>query len=107
MEEIDFHCSAGDSGDAGLYRHRRRNCAASVELAAAVALRLAPDHLLASAWTSCAVPDPLRRTWTPPFRSLQFPPSHGRALWAHDAGRARTIPATLPRTLRRALGLRP
>ena len=32
-----------------------------------------------------ALPDPVRRIWTPWFRSLQFPPSHGRALGAHDA----------------------
>ena len=57
---------------------------AAVELAAAAALRLAPDYLLASAWNSGAVPDPLRRIWAPRFQSLQFPPSHGRALGAHD-----------------------
>ena len=34
---------------------------APVELAAAAALRLAPDHLLASARAAGAVPDPLRR----------------------------------------------
>src|SRR6266852_718266 len=100
IEETDFHCSAGDSGDSGICRHRRRNSAAPVELAAAAALRLAPDHLLASAWTSGAVPDPLRRIWISRFRSLQYPPSHGTALQAHDAGRAGTIPATHARTLR-------
>src|SRR5712692_8392486 len=99
IEETDFHCSAGDSGDSGICRHRRRNSTAPVELAAAAALRLAPDHLLASAWTSGAVPDPFRRIWMAPFRSPQFPPSHERPLRAHDAGRAATIPAAHARTL--------
>src|SRR5260370_19326167 len=97
--EMDLPGSAGNSGDAGIYRRWRRNRDAPVELAAAAALRLAPDHLLASAWTSGAVPDPLRRTWMAPFRSPQFPPSHERPLRAHDTGRARTIPATHARTL--------
>src|SRR6266536_772380 len=100
MEESDFHCSAGDPGDAVVYGHRRRSSAAAVELAAAAALRLAPNHLLASAWTSGAVPDPLRRTWIARFRSFRYPPSHGRALRAHDSGRAGTIPATHARTFR-------
>ena len=34
---------------------------------------------------SGAVPDPFRRIWAPRFRSLQFPPSHGRAPGAHDS----------------------
>ena len=73
---------------------------AAVELAAAAALRLAPDYFLASAWDSGVVPDPLRRIWTPRFPALQFPPSHGRALGAHDPGGAGTIPARHARTLR-------
>ena len=51
------------------------------------------DHLLAGAWTSGAVPDSLRRIRQPRFRPLQFPPPHGRALGAHDARGAGTIPA--------------
>src|SRR6266404_651474 len=96
---MDFHCSAGDPGDAAIYHHRGRNSAALMELAAA-ALRLAPDHLLASAWTSGAMPDPLRRIWMARFRSLSFPPSHEGALRADDARRAGTIPATHGRALR-------
>src|ERR1700693_3403996 len=57
MEEMDCHCSVGDSGDPGIYRHRRRNSAAPVELATAAALRLAPGYLLASAGDSGAVPN--------------------------------------------------
>src|SRR6266567_1430835 len=97
--EMDFHCSAGDCGNARICCHWRRNSATPVELAAAFTLRLAPDHLLASAWTSGPVPDSLRRTWMAPFRSSQFPPSHERPLRAHDARRAATIPAAHARTL--------
>ena len=38
--------------------------------------------------------------WMARFRSLQFPPSHGRVLRAHDAGGAGAIPPTHARTLR-------
>src|SRR5207249_5395152 len=58
---MDFHCPAGDSGDPCIYCHWRRNSVAPLELAVAAAVRLAPDHLLASPWTSGAVPHPLRR----------------------------------------------
>jgi hypothetical protein len=61
---------------------------AIVELAAAAALWLAPDYLLASVWTSGAVPDPLRRTWMARFRSLEFPPSHGRGVAERVAERS-------------------
>ncbi len=50
-----------NSGVASVYRARRRSGAAIVELAAAAAVRLAPDYLLASARIVGAVPDPLRR----------------------------------------------
>src|SRR6266404_8207854 len=97
--EMDFPWSAGNSGDAGIYCPWRRNRNETVELAAAVTLRLAPDHLLASAWTSSAMPDPFRRTCVAQFGSPQFPPSHERALRTHDAGRAGTVSATHARTL--------
>src|SRR3990170_5915459 len=103
MEETDSDCSAGDSGDAAVHRHRRRNRAVPVELAAAVALRLARDQLLAGAWDSGAVPDPLRRIGMAWFRSLQCPPSHGRALRAHDPRGAGAVPAADAR----AVWLRP
>src|SRR5712692_2834286 len=97
---MDFSGSAGNSGDAAVYRHRRRSSAATVELAAAAALRLAPDYFLASGWNSGAVPDPLRGIGTPRFRPLEIPPSHVRALGAHDPRGAGTIPARHARTLR-------
>src|ERR1700730_2947940 len=98
---MDFLGSAGDSGDAAIYRDRRRSRDETVELAAATSLRVAPDHLLARAWTSGAVPHPLRRTWNARFWPLQFPPSHERSLRARDPRGAGTIPATDARTLRR------
>jgi hypothetical protein len=45
-------------------------------------------------------PDPLRRIWRPWFLPLQLPPSHGRAVGAHDSGGAGTISARHARTLR-------
>src|SRR5437016_1562832 len=71
---MDFPGSAGDRRTLAIYRHRRRVSAATVELAAAAALRLAADYLLASPWNSGAVPDPLRRTWRPRFRPAPVRP---------------------------------
>src|SRR6185369_14820964 len=97
--------SAGDSGDSAICLHRRRAGDASVELAVAAALRLAPDYFLASAWASGAVPDSDWRTWTARLRAPQFPPwhAHERALRKHDPRGAGTFPARHPRRL----GLRP
>src|SRR6266851_3136847 len=97
---MGFYGSAGDPGDSGIYRHRRRIGHALVELAAAAALRLAADYLLASDWNSGAMPDSLRRIWTSRLRSFQIPPSHGRTLGAHDPRRAGTISARHARRLR-------
>src|SRR5580658_2306629 len=99
--ENDFHCSAGDSGDGGIYCHRRRNRAAPLELAAAAALRMATDYFLASAGNPGAVPRPLRRTGAARLPRLQFPPSHEGALRTHDPRGAGTIPGTDARTLGR------
>src|ERR1700686_3870208 len=96
--EMDFHSPAGDPGYGAICLRRGRNRDAPVELAAAAAVRLAPTQLLASAWTSSPMPDPLRRIWRPPFQSPPLPSSHKRAM--HDAGRTRTLPATHARTLR-------
>src|SRR6266850_6307547 len=100
MEENDLDCSSGDYRDSRIYRHRRRNRAASVELAAAAAFRMATDDLLASAWSARAVPHSLRQAWRARFRPLQFPPPHRRALRPHDPRGAGTIPPTHARTLR-------
>src|SRR6266853_4307747 len=100
---MDFPWPAGDSGDAPIYLPRRRTGAAPVELAAAAALWLAPDHLLASPGTSGAVPHPLRRMGRSWLSSLQYSATdkraHGRALGAHDARGARKVPRRLSGTL--------
>src|SRR6266446_7489970 len=98
-KEMDLDGSAGDPGDAAVYRHWRRNSAALVELAAAAALRLAPDHLLASARDAGAMPHPLRRTWHSWHSWFQYAfqcsAAHGRAVGADDAGRTRKSPPAL------------
>src|SRR5579864_6872487 len=99
-KKMDLDGSASDSGDTGVHRHRRRNRAASVELAAAAALRLAGGHVLASARDTGAVPHPVRRTWSTRVWPVQFPPAHGREVPADDAGGARAIPAADAGTLR-------
>src|SRR2546430_10342554 len=100
MEENDFHCSAGDCGDGVIYHHRWASSDAAVESVASPTLRMAHDHILASAWGPGPVPHPLRRTWMASSRPLQFPPSHGRAVGSHDPGGTRTIPRRHAGTLR-------
>src|ERR1700674_1639484 len=105
---MDFHRTAGDPGDAGICLHRRRTRDVAVELVAAAALWISPDYVLAMAWNSVSLPDPLRRRWTARFGSLQSSQSdrrsprrsHGRSLGRHDARGAGTIPAAHTRTLR-------
>ena len=70
-----------------------------VELAAAAAVRLALDHILASTWPSGALPHPLRRIRKARFRAPQFSPAHERAMWEHDPRGAGTISASHARTL--------
>src|SRR5260370_12781659 len=104
-KEMDLDSSAGDPGDGAICLPRRRTSAAPVELAAAAALRLAPDHLLASAGTSGAVPHPLRRMGQPLLSSLHYAATHerapGRVLGEDDARRARKVPPKLALSLRR------
>src|SRR6266849_6346535 len=97
---MDVHRSDGVLGVSVIYCHRRRSRAATVELAATAALWLAPGDLLAGAWNSGVVPNPLRRIWIPRPPPFQFPSSHGRALGSDDPGGAGTIPARHGRTLR-------
>src|SRR5580693_1395328 len=102
--ENDFYCSAGNSRHGAVCLSRWRTGAAPVELAAAAALRLAPAYVLASAWTSGAMPDSLRRIRIPRWplaRPMAHERAHGRLQRSHDAGRAGTIPAAHERNLRR------
>src|SRR5271165_1450730 len=98
---MDLPGPAGDSGDGAVYRGRRRSGAASVELVAAGALRLAPDHPLAGAWHPGAVPGPVWRVrWTPRVSPFELSPPHVRALGTNDARGAGALPARHARTLR-------
>src|SRR5947208_2550376 len=83
-KEMVFHRAGGDSGDIAVHLHRRRDRAAPVELAVAATVRLARNHLLASAGDAGAVPHPLRPIRWTRFPSLSLAPSHGRALQEHD-----------------------
>src|SRR4029077_5961714 len=90
-------CAAGDCSNSTVYLCRRRSGDASVELAAAAAVRLANARLLASPGITGPVPDFVRRTrrarsrpQAPLAGPLQeddsggggkIPPSHGRRLW--------------------------
>src|SRR5258708_7419485 len=100
---MDLDSSGGDPGEGAICLPRRRTSAAALELAAAAALRLAPDLLLASAGTSGAVPHPLRRMGRPWLSSLQYAAAnqraHGRALGTHDPRGAREVPPKLSGTL--------
>src|ERR1035438_8049921 len=98
---MDFPGSAGDSGDAAIYRHRRRNSAATVELAATGVVRMAANYLLAGSRTAGSLPDSVRRLWWSWLSSLQFPAGNGRALGTHDARGAGEVPTGYALALRR------
>src|SRR6266480_4849951 len=96
---MDLDRSAGDFGDGIVHRHRRRNCDAFVELAAAGVVRMAANHVLAGAGTAASLPDSVRRPWCSWFSSFEYAfqdaATHGRAVGANDGGRARKSPSTL------------
>src|SRR5579862_2100186 len=104
---MDSPGSLGYSGTDGVYRPWRRDRAATVEPAAAAAVRLARAHLLASAWDAGAVPDPFWRLRLQQLRSVQIPPpygcAHGRSRdrphGGHVAGGARAATAGHAHTL--------
>src|SRR6266849_906229 len=91
---------AGDCGDGAVCLCRRRSGAEAVELAAARALWLAPDHVLAGAGDSGVVPDSLRQSWWARDAPPELSPPHAGALGTDDAGRTGTVPARHARTLR-------
>src|SRR5207302_5863015 len=59
-EEMDLDSAAGELRNDTIHLHGRRAGDASMELAAATAVRLAPNYLLAGARTVAALPDPVR-----------------------------------------------
>src|SRR5690348_6456609 len=58
---MDLDCAASDFGDGIVHHYWRRNCDALVELAAAAAVRMAPDYVLAGARTAASLPDSVWR----------------------------------------------
>src|SRR6516225_5823518 len=97
---MDLAGSARDSGDAGACRPGRRDSTATVELAPAATIRLAPDYLLASARNPGPVPDSVWQTWRPRILSPRIPTSDFGALGANDPRGAGTVPARHAGTLR-------
>src|SRR5262245_5517308 len=84
----------------GIRLHRRRGGHAPLELAAAAALRLALDHVLAGRRAAGPVPHPLRRRKRPRPSSSRpgFPPPHVGPLGKDVTRRARKIPPRLERS---------
>ena len=89
---MDLPGAACDWWDGALHRHRRRGGGAVVELAHAVHIRLADDHILASRWTAGALSHPLRSIWRPQLRAVAGSSAHHRAMGTHEPRRAGTIP---------------
>src|SRR5579859_2240243 len=104
--KTDLDGSGGDRGDGSVHLRRRGDREAVVELAAANAVRMAHDHLLAGAGHSSFVPDSFRTSRFSPWRRASLrapadPGTHGRALGADDARGARKDAPALARILRR------
>src|SRR5437764_3180846 len=72
IKKSNLDRSAGHPGDPALCLHWRRNSDASVELAAAGAVRMAANYLLAGCGTAGSVPHSVRRRCWPGLSSLQF-----------------------------------
>src|SRR5690349_25023332 len=108
---MDLDGAAGDSRDGGVHHHWRRDRDATVELAAAAAVRREPDYLLASAWTAASLPDSVRRVGRIRRRKRAHASPHQRAhgrtngrthagtVGKDDARRTREIPSGASRLL--------
>src|ERR1700688_4769671 len=98
-----FYRPVGPAGNRAFLLAWRRTGDASLELADAATLRMAPDYFLAGFRFAGSLQDFVRRLGWPRL-SLQYPPAyaraHGRALGEDDARGARKIPPELARTLR-------
>lgn len=99
MEKDDLDRSPGDRGDDPIRLHWRSAGDASLELAAAVAVRMAANYFLAGARTAAALPNSVWRAWhawlSSFWHAFQDAPANGRAVGADDAGRTRKSPRTL------------
>src|SRR5881275_659852 len=87
-KKMVFYCAAGDSGNGRVRLPLRPGGATTVELAAAAAVWLARNHLLASARTAGAEPHPFWAVRWTRLASRTLAASHGRALPQHDPRRA-------------------
>src|SRR6266446_4079129 len=100
---MDFSGPASATRDRAFHLDWRRTCHASLELAAADAVRMAANYLLASYRAAGSLPDSVRRLeWR--RSSLQIRAANGRALGADDARGAREVPTEYALTWRRPWG---
>src|SRR6266404_7486471 len=102
---MDFSGPTSATSDGPFHLDWRRTGHASLELAAADAVRMAADYLLAGCRTAGSLPDSVRRLEWSWQSTLQYAaahgPAHGRALGADDARGAREVPPELALSLRR------
>src|SRR5215471_16850973 len=105
-KETDLADSAGDPGHGRVHRLWRRNRAAIVELAGAVAVWLEADYFLAGAGAAGALPHPVwrirpgRRQWQAQMgQASRLARKDGRALREHEPRGTRKVPRKNARTL--------
>src|SRR5579859_6613574 len=108
---MDLDGAAGNTCDAGICLHWRRDRNAAVELAAAAAVWLAPDYLLAGARAAASLPNSVWRMGRVQRRERTHAPSpkrahgrtngrtHARTLGKDDPGGTREIPAGTSRLM--------
>src|SRR5271166_6262241 len=98
---MDLDCFSGAGGNRAFHFHWRRTGDASLELAAAVVVRMAANYLLAGGGIAGAVPDSVRRRRWARVSSIELPAADGGALGADDAGGAGEVARENAGTLRR------
>src|SRR5882724_3001461 len=97
---VDFSGPTSATSDGAFHLAWRRTCHASLELAAADAVRMAANYLLAGYRTAGSLPDSVRKLeWR--RSSLQIRAENGRALGTDDARGAREVPPEYALTWRR------
>src|ERR1700720_3590803 len=104
---MDFSGPISCTRDGAFRLAWRRTGDASLELADAASLRMAPDYFLAGFRIAGSLPNSVRKLgWPRP--ALQYAPAnaraHGRALGENDTRGERKVPPELARTLRQFRG---
>src|SRR3981189_3060148 len=89
---MDLDSPAGNRGDGAFRLARWRSGDAFVELAAAVAVRVAANYFLAGSRTAGALPHSVRRLGLPRRSTLQYSPENARPLGRDDARGTREVP---------------